>query len=690
MRTRHRSPRPANSPRHRALGPCRAPHAYRPILAALALAGLTPAAALAQFITPIGWSCSAIPDGCTPTCLPIVRPLGVNLTGQVVASVNVSACAGQPFFFVSRYDELPLGVDAPAVTLGDSFAEPPAAGINALGQFVTSLSTNPAQTFFDAFLVETTPATGTQIFTLTPGFANAINNLGVVGGGFQPPGGPGFSAYRHIGRPGIDGVLIAAALPPAALPYAEAFAINAPGTLAGVFSRTGTFLSSFLNTPLPAPAGTSLDIGTLPGAPGITRARAINDRGQIAGSTPSPFNFGPTAFRYDGVPNAGGVMHDLGSLAGALGFSEAFAITHDGAVVGTSDIPAGGSAPFIYLGQPGAGGAMINLDTWLDTVNPAAGAQWTLQSATAASPNGWIAGQGLFNGVLRAYLLDARSLITPCPTPALVAHPAPQSTCAAQPRTFTIATTNTAFAGYRWEWRVDAAEPWRSWTSPVVRSGDTIALLAAGDSPTLTITPTPAFPVGVNLLVRAVAATECGVLTSNPAAFTALPPAVFDPPPSAITVCPAGNGELAARVNAPDPITLTWTYLVPITGERRVIVDGANRDAFDRPLFLALGAASSRVQLSPPDALGGPRWTVPAITGIVLSAETPCGSLESSPITVTVCTADTNCSGALTVQDIFDFLTYYFAGDLRADANLSSTLTVQDIFDFLAAYFQGC
>jgi hypothetical protein len=44
----------------------------------------------------------------------------------------------------------------------------------------------------------------------------------------------------------------------------------------------------------------------------------------------------------------------------------------------------------------------------------------------------------------------------------------------------------------------------------------------------------------------------------------------------------------------------------------------------------------------------------------------------------------------VTVQDIFDFLAAYFAGDTRADFNGAGGITVQDIFDFLAAYFAGC
>ncbi len=54
------------------------------------------------------------------------------------------------------------------------------------------------------------------------------------------------------------------------------------------------------------------------------------------------------------------------------------------------------------------------------------------------------------------------------------------------------------------------------------------------------------------------------------------------------------------------------------------------------------------------------------------------------------CAADFNMSGAITVNDIFDFLAAWFAGDTRADFNGLSGLSVQDIFDFLGAWFAGC
>lgn len=55
-----------------------------------------------------------------------------------------------------------------------------------------------------------------------------------------------------------------------------------------------------------------------------------------------------------------------------------------------------------------------------------------------------------------------------------------------------------------------------------------------------------------------------------------------------------------------------------------------------------------------------------------------------------LCRADFNNSGAITVQDIFDFLGAYFSNLPTADINGVGGVTVQDIFDYLALYFQGC
>ena len=64
--------------------------------------------------------------------------------------------------------------------------------------------------------------------------------------------------------------------------------------------------------------------------------------------------------------------------------------------------------------------------------------------------------------------------------------------------------------------------------------------------------------------------------------------------------------------------------------------------------------------------------------------------LKISFASVPGCIADFNGSGAVTVQDIFDFLSAWFAGSPTADINASGSVTVQDIFDFLSAWFTPC
>ena len=64
----------------------------------------------------------------------------------------------------------------------------------------------------------------------------------------------------------------------------------------------------------------------------------------------------------------------------------------------------------------------------------------------------------------------------------------------------------------------------------------------------------------------------------------------------------------------------------------------------------------------------------------------------SGSTTSPCCYADYNKVGGVSVQDIFDFLTDWFAGSPYAAAGgdgSSGTLSVQNIFDFLSAWFSG-
>lgn len=81
----------------------------------------------------------------------------------------------------------------------------------------------------------------------------------------------------------------------------------------------------------------------------------------------------------------------------------------------------------------------------------------------------------------------------------------------------------------------------------------------------------------------------------------------------------------------------------------------------------------------------------PAIAGsYVCSVSNGCQVVNRGPVVLRACPSDYNCSGEPTVQDIFDFLAGWFAGNIKADVNASGLLSVQDIFDFLARWFAGC
>jgi subtilisin-like proprotein convertase family protein len=70
-----------------------------------------------------------------------------------------------------------------------------------------------------------------------------------------------------------------------------------------------------------------------------------------------------------------------------------------------------------------------------------------------------------------------------------------------------------------------------------------------------------------------------------------------------------------------------------------------------------------------------------------------CGFTASGPLTITAefrCKADFDGSGVITVQDIFDFLNAWFAGDPRTDVDGVPGISVQDIFTFLNIWFAGC
>jgi probable HAF family extracellular repeat protein len=146
------------------------------------------------------------------------------------------------------------------------------------------------------------------------------------------------------------------------------------------------------------------DLGTLDGVPGFpSGASAVNVTGQVVGWTASSSALGNNrAFL-----SRGGTMYDLGtitSVGGPYTPSQANGINTSGKVVGSAgyDPTLSNSRAWIWIPtQPnGTSGQITDLNSLIP-----AGSGWVLTSANGINDGGQIAGVGLINGQLHAFLL---------------------------------------------------------------------------------------------------------------------------------------------------------------------------------------------------------------------------------------------------------------------------------------------
>jgi hypothetical protein len=131
------------------------------------------------------------------------------------------------------------------------------------------------------------------------------------------------------------------------------------------------------------------------------------------------------------------------------------------------------------------------------------------------------------------------------------------------------------------------------------------------------------------------------------------------------------------------PFTFVWQAESPVNSGNFVpLVSGPAG-----PNHSISGATTRTLILTPRPGRSLPTSVATRYRCVISNA---CNTVTSQPALVSLCRADYNCSGAITVQDIFDFLDDWFGSDLFADFNASGTLTVQDVFDYLDAWFIGC
>jgi probable HAF family extracellular repeat protein len=227
--------------------------------------------------------------------------------------------------------------------------------------------------------------------------AYAINDAGVIGGGGLTAAGD-YRAFRYTDGGGFEvfGTLGGA--------ESQVNAVNNAGMLAGYSHLPSGRLRAVRRT------STATGWENL-GATGDTHtvAEDINVAGVVAGWTGPAILTTTTAIRID-APDS---IVPLPGLGGAG--SSAFGINDAGFVVGFANL-SGADGQRAALWRPD--GTVLNLDAWLDSVSPLAGANWTLRSANDLNNSGLVVGWGNYNdgaGGLpdgdRAFVLDASAAL---------------------------------------------------------------------------------------------------------------------------------------------------------------------------------------------------------------------------------------------------------------------------------------
>jgi hypothetical protein len=184
---------------------------------------------------------------------------------------------------------------------------------------------------------------------------------------------------------------------------------------------------------------------------------------------------------------------------------------------------------------------------------------------------------------------------------------------------------------------------------------------------------------------RCVITNPCSSTTSSAATVSYNNAPTIYAQPTSSTICAAGSAELDVDIGN-QPLAAQWQYeSPPNSGQYLDVSDYWTTDPATGLTFYSLGAASTGMSVQYISLGSHP----PAIRFINALSD-GCGSLTTTPATITICAADFDCDGTVAVADVFAFINAWFAGDPSADIDGVNGLQVADIFAFLNTWFGGC
>lgn len=308
-------------------------------------------------------------------------------------------------------------------------------------------------------------------------------------------------------------------------------------------------------------------------------------------------------------------------------------------------------------------------DVWFDITS---GSNGNLPSGgTSSAGTGWdtVTGWGAIN--FNAFVA---SMVPSCAPPSIVSNPTSAAVCLGNPATFAVNVTGTSLA-YQW----------LAGTTPL-NDGPTAtgAVISGSTTHMMTITGVQSGDAGS---YSCVISNTCGQGQSSGASLTVNAEPMIMQQPGAQTVCAQGTAVFTFATSGGSELTYQWRWTPPQSGTPINVAEGVNNDPTSGlPVFTAIGSQTASLSCS-----GFTNsFRIGQVLAFACASTNSCSNQTSTSAYLDICLADFNCSGGLSVQDIFDFLAAWFAGEPRSEFNQDGNLNVNDIFSFLGAWFSGC